>query len=144
MPTYLMTSQWTRFFCSNNKSLANKTTNNFVNESHLFTQGKTIVKTYTTTAREPSMYSWFQANVLGKGVSHIAGDLSHAGGEPSVYSVSNLIRKLRLEDGGTALKPTPARYLGFFVSCCRLCLRVALLFHSRIVYTLKYWPQKQR
>ena len=52
---------------------------------------------------------YFQANVLGKGVSHIAGDLSHAGGEPSVYSVSNLIRKLRLEDGGTALKPTPAR-----------------------------------
>ena len=30
--------------------------NNFVNESHLFTQGKTIVKTYTTTAREPSLY----------------------------------------------------------------------------------------
>ena len=35
--------------------------------------------------------------------------MSHAGGEPSVYSVSNLIRKLRLEDAGTALKPTPAR-----------------------------------
>jgi len=52
---------------------------------------------------------FFQANVLGKGVSHIAGDMSHAGGEPSVYSVSNLIRKLRLEDAGTALKPTPAR-----------------------------------
>ncbi len=51
----------------------------------------------------------FQANVLGKGVTHIAGDMSHAGGEPSVYSVSNLIRKLRLEDAGTAIKPTPAR-----------------------------------
>ena len=35
--------------------------------------------------------------------------MSHAGGEPSVYSVSNLIRKLRLEDTGTAIKPTPAR-----------------------------------
>jgi len=35
--------------------------------------------------------------------------MSHAGGEPSVYSVSNLIRKLRLEDAGTAIKPTPAR-----------------------------------
>ena len=42
-------------------------------------------------------------------MSHIAGDTSHAGGEPSVYSVSNLIRKLRLEDAGTAIKPTPAR-----------------------------------
>jgi len=51
----------------------------------------------------------FQANVLGKGVSHIVGDFSIAGGEPSVYSISNLIRKLRLEDGGTVLKPTPAR-----------------------------------
>ena len=29
---------------------------NFVNESHLFTQGKTIATTYTTTAREPSIY----------------------------------------------------------------------------------------
>ena len=31
--------------------------NNFVNESHLFTQGKIIVKTYTTTAQEPYIYS---------------------------------------------------------------------------------------
>ena len=31
--------------------------NNFVNESHLFTQGKIITKTYTTTAREPSIYT---------------------------------------------------------------------------------------
>ena len=26
-------------------------------ESHLFTQGKTIATTYTTTAREPSIYA---------------------------------------------------------------------------------------
>ena len=30
--------------------------NNFINESHLFAQGKTLAKTYTTTAREPSIY----------------------------------------------------------------------------------------
>ena len=29
---------------------------NFVNESHLFTQGKTIATTYTITARELSIY----------------------------------------------------------------------------------------
>ena len=29
---------------------------NFVNESHLFTLSRTIAKTYTTTAREPSIY----------------------------------------------------------------------------------------
>ena len=34
-------------------------TNNFVVESHLFTKGKTKVKTYTTTAREPSIYVIF-------------------------------------------------------------------------------------
>ena len=33
-----------------------KNDNNFVNESHLFTQGKTIVKAYTTMAREPSIH----------------------------------------------------------------------------------------
>ena len=34
----------------------NKTIN-FVNESHLLIWGKTTVKTYTTTAREPSIYT---------------------------------------------------------------------------------------
>ena len=29
---------------------------NFVNESHLFTQCKTLATTYTTTGREPSIY----------------------------------------------------------------------------------------
>ena len=33
---------------------------NFVNESHLFTQGKTIATTYTTTAREPSIYASYE------------------------------------------------------------------------------------
>ena len=42
-------------FCNNTISLENKTTNNFVNESYLFTQTSYIVKTYTTTAREPSI-----------------------------------------------------------------------------------------
>ncbi len=48
-----------------------------------------------------------KANVLGKGVSHIAADAKAT--EPTVYSISNLVRKLRLEDGGNSLKPTPAR-----------------------------------
>ena len=44
-------------FCNYTKSLDNKTTNkNFVNESYLFTQIRYIVKTFTTTAREPSIY----------------------------------------------------------------------------------------
>ena len=46
-----------RVFCNNTKSLENKMTLNFVNESHLFTQGKTIATTYTITAREPSLYA---------------------------------------------------------------------------------------
>ena len=46
-------------FCNNTKSLANKTIN-FVNESHLLIWGKTTVKTYTTTAREPSIYTLAQ------------------------------------------------------------------------------------
>ena len=44
-------------FCNNTKSLENKMTNNFVNESYLFTQISYIVKTYTTTAQEPSIYT---------------------------------------------------------------------------------------
>ena len=43
-------------FCYNPESLENKTTNNFVNESYIFTQICYIVKTYMTTAREPSIY----------------------------------------------------------------------------------------
>ena len=36
-----------------------KKDNNFVNESQLFTLGKTIATTYTTTARELSIYGLF-------------------------------------------------------------------------------------
>jgi len=58
-----------------------------------------------------------KVNVLGKGVSHIASvaggntAAADASGEaPTVYAVSsNLVRKLRLEDSGTNLKPTTAR-----------------------------------
>ena len=45
-----------RVFCNNTKSLRNKNDINFVNESYLFTQDKTIVTTYTITAREPSIH----------------------------------------------------------------------------------------
>ena len=34
-------------FCNSTKSLENKNDNNFINDSHLFTQGKTIAKTDT-------------------------------------------------------------------------------------------------
>ena len=40
-----------------NKSLENKTTRNIVNASYLFTQLSTLAMTYTTTAREPSIYT---------------------------------------------------------------------------------------
>ena len=43
-------------FCNNTKNLENKNDNNFVNESYLLTQISSIVKTYTTTARETSIY----------------------------------------------------------------------------------------
>ena len=42
--------------CNYTKSLENKTTRNIVNASYLFTQFSTLAKTYTTTAREPSIY----------------------------------------------------------------------------------------
>ena len=43
--------------CNYTKSLENKTTRNIVNASYLFTQFSTLAKTYTTTAREPSIYA---------------------------------------------------------------------------------------
>jgi hypothetical protein len=58
-------------------------------------------------ALDEELSSYDKVNVLGKGVTHIAADVNAP--EPTVYSVSNLIRKLRLEDGGSTLKPTPAR-----------------------------------
>ncbi|TRY63925.1 hypothetical protein TCAL_14293 [Tigriopus californicus] len=56
---------------------------------------------------EDEFTSYDKVNVLGKGVSHITADVSAP--EPTVFSVSTLLRKLRLEDGGSTLKPTPAR-----------------------------------
>ncbi len=58
-------------------------------------------------ALDEEFSSYDKVNVLGKGVSHLAADPSAP--EPTVYSVSNLLRKLRLEDGGTTLKPNPGR-----------------------------------
>ena len=68
--------------------------------AHNVRHGKTLVLN-----EEFSAYD--KVNVLGKGVTHIAADVSAP--EPTVYSVSNLLRKLRLEDAGSTLKPTPAR-----------------------------------
>ena len=54
--------------------------------------------------------SYDKVNVLGKGVSHIASTNDGPSEPPTVYAVSsNLVRKLRLEDAGTNLKPTTAR-----------------------------------
>ena len=53
--------------------------------------------------------SYDKVNVLGKAVSHIS-SYDDPNEPPTVYAVSsNLVRKLRLEDGGTNLKPTTAR-----------------------------------
>ena len=60
-----------------------------------------------TLALNEEFSAYDKVNVLGKGVTHIAADASAP--EPTVYSVSNLLRKLRLEDAGSTLKPTPAR-----------------------------------
>ena len=43
--------------CNYTKSFKNKTTLNIVNVSYSFTQFSTLDKTYTTTAREPSIYT---------------------------------------------------------------------------------------
>ncbi len=51
--------------------------------------------------------SYDKSNVLGKSVSHVASDPTAS--EPTVFAVSNLVRKLKLEDGGSTLRPTPAR-----------------------------------
>ena len=53
--------------------------------------------------------SYDKVNVLGKAVSHIS-SYDEPNEPPTVYAVSsNLVRKLRLEDAGTNLKPTTAR-----------------------------------
>ena len=43
-------------------------TNNFVNESYLFTQGKTTAMTCTITAREPSMYAYLINRLVSLGL----------------------------------------------------------------------------
>ncbi len=68
--------------------------------AHHITHGRTLELTEEISSYEKS-------NVLGKAVSHLATDASAE--EPTVFAVSNLLRKLKLEDGGTTLKPTPAR-----------------------------------
>ena len=50
--------------CNYTKSLENKTTRNIVNASYLFTQFSTLAKTYTTTAREPSIYTSRQSKFI--------------------------------------------------------------------------------
>ena len=53
--------------------------------------------------------SYDKVNVLGKAVSHIS-SYDEPNEPPTIYAVSsNLLRKLRLEDAGTNLKPTTAR-----------------------------------
>ncbi|CAB4056877.1 unnamed protein product [Lepeophtheirus salmonis] len=69
--------------------------------AHNITHGKVL-----ELGEEYAFYD--KANVLGKGVSHITPDLvSGESSPPTIYSASNLIRKLHIEDN--ALKPTPAR-----------------------------------
>ena len=48
----------------NHKVLKIKRQANIVNASYLFTQISYIVKTYTTTAREPSIYVWLKFKTI--------------------------------------------------------------------------------
>jgi hypothetical protein len=52
-----------------------------------------------------------KSNVLGKGVSHVSAPESIGQDQdmPTIFTVSNLVRKIKLEDAGSLLKPTPAR-----------------------------------
>ena len=61
---YYMKTYIKKCFVTILKVLQNKNDNNFDNESHLFTPGKTIVKTYTTTAREPSIYLYERSTCM--------------------------------------------------------------------------------
>ena len=69
LPHIWMISLWSWLFaqdlhwgCFNNVEVIS--INTFVNESHLFTQGKTIATTCTTTARESSIYYTNESHVM--------------------------------------------------------------------------------
>jgi len=56
---------------------------------------------------ELAMYD--KANMLGKGVSHIAPFPPGSGGESDLLVFSNIVRKLRIEESGRMIKPTSGR-----------------------------------
>ncbi len=82
--------------------LAEKGRERVLTAHHLRLKGRNIL-----TLEQPEFTCYDKVNVLGKGVSLICADPSAP--EPTVYSAGGLIRKLRLEDGGSSLRPTPAR-----------------------------------
>ena len=49
--------------------------------------------------------------MLGKGLSHItsSSDISSENGEADIFAISNIVRKLKVEDGGKTVKPTSGR-----------------------------------
>jgi len=53
--------------------------------------------------------SYDKASMLGKGLSHVAALSAGQNGETDVLVFSNIVRKLKIEDRGTVIKPTSAR-----------------------------------
>ena len=87
-------------------------------------------------SEETSVYD--KSNVLGKGISHLASD------QESIFTVSNLVRKIKLELGGSEpiLKPTSARAqvpsdcLDGTLSLCALTAK-SKSKHTNVVLTSK-------
>ena len=72
----------------------------FVSVVEVHTAGRTL-------ALGEEMCTYDKANMLGKGVSHIASLESN--GDTDILVFSNIIRKLKVEDGGGIIKPTSGR-----------------------------------
>ena len=74
----------------------------FVSILEVVTSGRSL-----SLSREMAVYD--KASMLGKGLTHIAASPGQPG-ESDVFTCgSNLIRKLKMEDGGSLLKPTTGR-----------------------------------
>ena len=89
-------------------------------------------------SEETSVYD--KSNVLGKGISHLASD------QESIFTVSNLVRKIKLEVGGSGeptLKPSSARAqvpsdcLDGTLSLCALAPGKSKSKHANVVLTSK-------
>ena len=69
----------------------------FVSVVEVVTSGRSL-----SLSREMAVYD--KASMLGKGLTHVT-----AAGESDVFTCGNLIRKLKMEEGGNVVKPTTGR-----------------------------------